>query len=519
MSDFEKENNFNETKIDHTFKKEGRISSLRSECSEDFILPDYMGDIKKVLSSSATVTPCNKYVSENEISLLNLVTFRVLYLDSEDVLTEASFTKDFEINEKISQGLLDFDAVSNVHNVTVRLGGPRKISAKASIVSDISYVAEEEFPTENNFKNAECKYKKIKIHATDYKSSGEREYAEEIGVIDEVTSDEIEVVKYDAEAFIDSVYKTDSGFNVSGSLNARCVLRVGDDIMRLEKSIPIEEGIEMDNSDIGVCYPRAYVSGAHININNSTDDKNTGECYASVVMNMTVECAYVNHYNSEYTVVSDAFYENSLNEHTYAGYGFNELIGGIFEKRKISFTYKRAENLMHDVVDKDFCVRNVKCSLAEDELTVSADLDFCIVSSDAKDTSCYSEKFTETINEKIKMNGVSESSIVRAHVTPCEFSPSFDNDKIYIEAYVSMFLVCESSKSETLLASLSSKESAEGGQRTVLVYYPEKNDTLWQVAKKYSVPERKILRYNPTISGIDGDEVNLSGVEKIIIVN
>lgn len=518
MSEFEKQSNYNKENIDVILKKEGRIHSFRTECNQDFILPDYMGDIKKLLNCYATITPCNKFVSESEISFLNLVTFRVLYLDSENLLTEANFTQDCEINEKTASGVLDADVETRVQNTTVRLGGPRKISAKASLISDISYLYEDDISYGADLKNAERKNKKIQIHSLECLRTKEREYAEQMGVISEVTSDEVEVIKYDAEAFIDSVYKTESGINISGCINAFCILRVGSDIMRLEKCIPIEEGIENDMSDNCACFARAYVSGAHVNINNGTDEKNSGECFVSVVMNMSAECVCTCHFNKEYEIVSDAFLENNANENSYRTYSYNEMIGSASDKRKISFSYKRSENSLHDIIDKDFRIKNVKCIASDNEVSISADAEFCIIARDAKDGSCYSEKFNENIVEKIKIDGLKESSAVRAYVTPCEFSPSFDNEKIYIETYISLFCIAEESKGETVLSSLLSKEIKDENERVVYVYYPDENDTLWQVAKKYSVCESKILKYNPNLSVYSENDAKLSNVDNIIIV-
>ena len=66
-----------------TYQKEcgGRILA---ECHGEHHLPDYLGDMKKVLSTSARVVPAGKFIGGEEVQFGGAVVFDVWYLDAEN---------------------------------------------------------------------------------------------------------------------------------------------------------------------------------------------------------------------------------------------------------------------------------------------------------------------------------------------------------------------------------------------------------------------------------------------------
>lgn len=58
---------------------------------------------------------------------------------------------------------------------------------------------------------------------------------------------------------------------------------------------------------------------------------------------------------------------------------------------------------------------------------------------------------------------------------------------------------------------LEPEESAATQKPSLVIYFVQKNDTLWDIAKHYGVLQNKVMEAN----SLDGD--NLSGVKKLII--
>lgn len=489
MSDFENEKQIGE----YPLAARGiRKSVLNKEVGTDYILPDYMGDIKRMLKYTANVVPCNKIVSLAEASFVAVVTFRVMYLDSEDTLTEATFSCDVELVEKLFGESNDANVDYKVQNVALRLNGPRKISAKATVTCEFCAAEEKIICERAGYPGAQMLKKDIMIHTVEYLKNSEREYAEEIDKIEESTSDEIEVIKSFAEAFIDGVHKTDSGINVSGYADAFCLLRGEDEIIRLEKRIPIEEHIACDIFDSSTFIPEAYVTGVTVNLNNvNTDD----ECSVSVVMNMTVECAVEHHYNQSVSIVRDAFFEGCKNECSYEEIEFSSLGECVFDKASMSVNILRKEEPLYDILERDMTVKNLRYDITGQDLTVLFDAELHMIARGNGKEDCYTVKEVFEFSKKYRLS-MTDTTKIYLNAVPCDVSVSFDGEKIYIEAQILISILTENKECEKILTNIEYEEECKNDDRTVIVYYPEKEDTLWSVSKKYSVSPSALATRN-----------------------
>lgn len=497
---------------------------IRGETACDFVLPDYMGDVKKLLKSSASVSLANKYIGGGEISFLMMITYRVTYIDSEEKLTEAVFNSDYEYNSKCREGFIDAALDTKVESLFVRLQGPRKISARASVLSNLSVCGEDKISDLCDIEGGEIKSGKIKVHKADFLSSAQREYAEEVGRIEGVSADEVEVIKSDAEAIVDSCRMNDGAVVVSGSVNAFCLLRVDDDVIRLEKTFPFEESIEYATD---ASYPEFYASAnicsVSVNLNSEIgEDADAGVLYAAVVMNMTAECFVRCNYNIEYSLICDAFKKGMINECGYKPFSYDELKACIFEKRKITLCSDRDGTPIRSILDSDIKLGSCKAELIGSDIVVSGTAEYNIVATGMAPGECFGLKGEREFEEKIKIFDTPKDSSklkMQIDIVPCETSVSFDGEKIYISFTLMLTGFITEDGCERVLTSLQSSEREACG-RCVTVYYPKEGDTLWSIAKKYAVAPGDIERYNSEITLHDGNaDINVENVARILIVD
>lgn len=505
MAEFEFEKHTGECPL---VAREIRSNTMHKEITADYVLPDYMGDVKRVLKYNAFVTPCNKLVSRDEASFVAMVTFKVKYLNSDDLLTEAIFSADLELAEKLLGESADANINYRVQAVTLRLGGPRKITAKASVLCDFSAVEERAISECSEYHGAEILKKNIGLHTAEYLKCAEREYAEELDKINEAVSDDFEVIEGSALAFIDGVHKTDGGVNVSGYIDAFCILRGDDGIVRLEKRIPIEERVECELYDNSVFFPAIHVTGASVNLNNVNNDDN---CLVSVVMNMTVDCSLEHHYNQKINVIQDAFYVGCENKCSYESFEFSRLGDCIFEKASLSASLPRSEEALHDVIESEMNVKNVRYERTGTDLTVMCEAEIHIIARGNGKEDFYSIKENVDFSKKLKLS-MGENVKINISATPCDVSVSFDAEKIYIEAQMLISVLTENRECEKMLTEIQYEKEIKADDRSVIVYYPEKDDTLWSVSKKYAVSPSVIASKN----SITGE--SLCESKKIIIV-
>ena len=169
-----------------------------SESGCEFILPDYMGDIKKLLFSRATVIPNGKFIGDGSLEISGTVEYELLYADSENNLSAINTSSDF--SESFALGAaecLDSNEESRVANLKVRVTGPRKLSMKAEIETALVLCEEDSFGVEGDVfggeSSVETSTRVINYSNSTFKKSGEREYAEIMEKLGELSCDDVEI--------------------------------------------------------------------------------------------------------------------------------------------------------------------------------------------------------------------------------------------------------------------------------------------------------------------------------------
>ncbi|MBQ8398763.1 MAG: hypothetical protein IJX08_02220 [Clostridia bacterium] len=108
--------------------------------SEDFILPDYLPDIKKIASVFPGTAIKGRFLGSGTLEYEGEVSYRVLYVAEDHTLKSALFLTGFE--DKIGGEEFGEDCVEVIaplcENVSVRLLNPRKLNIRSSIGADVS---------------------------------------------------------------------------------------------------------------------------------------------------------------------------------------------------------------------------------------------------------------------------------------------------------------------------------------------------------------------------------------------
>lgn len=169
-----------------TYQKTTVHGHVCTETAAEHVLPDYQGDIKKVLSSTATVIPAGKFISGTEAQLSGSVAYDILYADAQGQLTSAQFSSDYELSVPVSEDTRDAVATVTVDALTVRLSGPRRISVKAHICACTLAIADETVAMEGDAlseeRSPETRELTLSVRRTLCGEEVERSYADGIAV-------------------------------------------------------------------------------------------------------------------------------------------------------------------------------------------------------------------------------------------------------------------------------------------------------------------------------------------------
>lgn len=127
-----------EIKTNIEFLRSENTREAHTETQTEYTLPDYNPDVRKILYTSAEVQPSGKFVSDGEIEFSGIIVYNLVYSDPENNIFSTSFTSDYDYTVKCnSEVFKDCVADTRVSNYALRLVGPRKVSAKASVSASV----------------------------------------------------------------------------------------------------------------------------------------------------------------------------------------------------------------------------------------------------------------------------------------------------------------------------------------------------------------------------------------------
>jgi len=110
-----------------------------NDLEADFVLPDYLGDIKRIVSYDASPLIKGSYISGDEIEYDGEVIYTVIYVTAENMLRSVIFSEDFDGNVKASDYAEDaaVDFEPEIQNLTLRVTGPRKLTMKGKLKTSV----------------------------------------------------------------------------------------------------------------------------------------------------------------------------------------------------------------------------------------------------------------------------------------------------------------------------------------------------------------------------------------------
>lgn len=503
--------------------KEEKTCGIRYENSAELVLPDYMGDVKRLLKFTARAVPTSKYVTSSEATFLGEVCYRVMYLDSEDKLTEAALSSEYEYEMRLSEDHTDASLETEVQSVSVRLVGPRKITARASLVHNAYATRECEKIYDGLTEEFETRRAGCKIHTARYLASDERELADELGRLEGVSADEVSVIKCDLSATVKNAVID------NGSVELKCegllcaILCVDGQPLRLERKIAFEEALPCDPDVPSDAFVRAdaYCVSSSVNVNNENSAEGAG-CYAAVVMSAIIECHARLDYNLPYTVVTDAFLPGANTECEYEELGLSELVYCNTENKPFLTEASKKEwgvEKLRDIIECDAFADEVRAEAIDGGFSVCAQIIFTVIARTHGDDSYLSLRCPLEYKRVVRADLCGALPQVRLSV----FDPKLthEGDKLFFSCDVTEKVVCERESSQRAVkhASVSVRDGA-GGYR-VNVLYSVTDESLFDIAKKYAVRCSDIVKRNTDLFGdigADDYEKPIGEMKRIVVI-
>ena len=501
------------------------------DSSCEYILPDYMGDIKKILSSKAKVLPGGRFVSDGEVELTGTVEYEVLYADSENKLTAVNTSSDYSVTlPAASESYVGCDQEGRVSNFVIRITGPRKMSLKScvEVVSVVTSSAELAVSGDVFDSEREPQYisRQISVENAKYGKSIEREYAEEAERINGIQADEIEIIASGGNVRVLETRPTDGGVIIKGIITIGAIVRTPEQPpFSIRREIPFEETVEIDGADKDMQFVAdGFLTSTACGISEDGEE-------SVISVNVIAEFNAYALENESVSVIIDAYLKERPTECKYSDFEYTTLgacqinesiVSGKINRESIGCAEAR-EFLMLDGEVRSFdTARTQNGAEISGEIAVSGiaceiNLDGSVSYIPVKT----SVPFVSNVNFdcQIPENSRIECSVA---VTSCE--GLLDADDVHIKCTLKvksrletvsvLKRLCECNVSAVEYAASESPSPSH-----ITVYYPTPSDSLFSVAKRFHTTPEKLACDNKLAemaASIDACD-SLAGVQKLVI--
>ncbi len=503
-------------------------TEVYAQSGAEYILPDYKGDVKRILHTESRAMPSGKFLGEGEAELTGIVVFDVLYLDAENKLASVSFTSDYSARTQLGSDVTDVFAIPTVENVSVRLTGPRKMSARCvvslSTEEDANLNCEAVGSTFEAEKGSEICRSSVNVCRVLRGTLADREYAQEIISAPGASIDDIEVVAKRADVKISSASLKSVGVVVSGEINVMALIEDANSTLTLKTArIPFEETVEVDGaSDDAVATVRVTETSLECPKNPTEDGVRVS---ADVILDFDVSVLK----NNRVQFVADAFSTSAETKNEYGEIRYTELLDAkhvtpLIEREipKASTEAPRASDIVY--MSATGSVREMK--IEGSCVKIDGEVLFRGVAREPSDDGAAmytSLKFTVPFSESVGFTSkIPPQASVQSNVLVSDATVDVDEENFYVSFGLDMgvTLNCDGETS-CLVSSEITDEISHGYPHSVIsVYYPEDKDTLFGVAKRFGASVAKIAADNALTEesmSASNKASSLVGVEKLII--
>ena len=511
---------------ENEYKKATRRAEVYADSSAEWVLPDYNGDVRKLLLCDAKLHPTGKFFSDGEAELTGVITYNVIYSDPDGRLDSTSFTSEYEYKVKCSkEAYVDCIADTRIANVSVRLIGPRKISARASVAGCVTVIEEASVTVDADLSASgfvpELATERLSVRNTVASESVEREFSETIASLDGTIADEVKVLYSGADFEFSGSSFADGDLSVSGELTVFVIVTVGDNGTSVyEKTIPIDATVPFDEASADMTF---IPSVSVVSLKESITPTENG---SDILLSATVEFSAIAEGNSDLEAVCDAYTKECVSESTYDDFAYSRFVALATLDESVEGSVARSE-LDSDGV-REILVASARAKIDSCELTsgtarIFGEIKFNMIASDVDETGKltyfpvkFSTEFSKNVNLDCQIND-------KMHIEPkiylSDVRGYLDAENVFGSAKVHVFAPIISSESERVLATFAVREDLPFEKRgsRISVYYPSEGESLFSVAKKFHTTSLKVALDNSLSEAASAGEKSALDAKKLMI--
>ncbi len=490
------------------------------EVTEEFTLPDYLPEIRKILSCTAEPLPENKYVDGPSVESSGIVVYSVLYLGDGPELCSAPLQSEYSVKIPVrggtdGLGARDAGVMTSCDAVTCRATGPRTLTVTSKIVTSVLATVHERAepsvtavsggekidPTPADLMSMEYLRRPVRCStARFYGTTGD--VSGELAVPSRAGEEEIvapAVVRCTGAAHVTDVTAAGNGLSVKGEVRVR-VLMSGPDgkYFSVDSSAPFEDRIDPG----GDFSPEADSGGAAFARLASLSVGDAGGGRFTWTAEYDIDGEIWETRDGE--AVCDAYSVKYADEPDLTDVDAVRFICGIDATFSAGSSVPAGQSRGKTVISSTGRVTGCRADVRDDGTVVFSGN--CTVTAIlAGDGSASSEDVTFPVKYERSApahdSGISVAPDVRAVMKVISSSARLDGDRLSADAEIAIEASASARERIRTVSGVTLKkdEPAETDGNVIRLYYPDEGETAWDIAKRYRVSPESVSGDNPTV--------------------
>lgn len=502
---------------------EGRSEN---ENTEKYELPDYLPDVNKLLRVDARLVGISSYINGDTLEYDGRIIYSVLYAAPQGEVKCASFESNISGNMPISgyeDGCLpDFNITAE--NVTCRLQGPRKLTAKARLnISAVIYCEKCTEPTfagkltSDRRANMQYLYESIEGEAHESYASFGNSVSEDIELPANMPPVS-EIIAVDTDTYVYELRPIEHGISYKGDVIANILYSYkkpaeneaeaaedGDALYAsLVRKIPIYGDIPAEIEDApSFCLGRADITKLEFR----PQENSLGESRIIEIdfdYDIFADC----YRNVSSNVIKDIYSLDYESSNEYSTIPFRNVAKAQAFNFSVNSTEQNSDAEFSTVISTAASAVIESITKDSSKLIFEGKAEISVILTNGKGA-FIGKNYTVPLRAEADAGKTSDNFTYAVTSSVIFVASRADNEKIATDLEIAIAYVTFN-EYETLAVSRSTifkdKPVYAPEHSSVIIYYPTKDEKLWGIAKKYHTTEDALRRAN----GITGDRATAS---------
>ena len=471
-------------------------TSFGHEEARDFSLPDYMPEIKRLLYVSATALPEGKFLNGNALELDGTLSYNAVYVGEDGTLVSAPLVTEYSADTALPFSPENTEGIAvdtEIENSACRATGPRSLNIRSRLRFRVM--------CDGKYENADL-VTDAEGTAIGYPPSGIERLTEDVtslvrrrgsvteSAVGQITSSEgARPVMCEGTLLVTSASAEGDSVKVSGKICVKCAFADEDGAVSgseceipFDVSVPVGSGVQFTDG-------RAWGRVASVKV---TPDEN-GRFSVSVEYDLDAEayCA------SAAKICTDAYSADAESENEYSECEIPSAL--MFGMKRFDLSGE-AELKGDDAKIVFVAAPACQCAVtsADGKVAVSGTVRVrAVLDSDG-------EIFAREIEMPFKTelgdmpDGVSAQELqYSASCSAVDTRAVAERGKLSVDCDVCVsYSVCRRRKVRAVSAVKIGERRAEDAVPCIKVYYPEQDEDVWSICKKYRLDRAKLFKNN-----------------------